>query len=369
MDKYIYKQSAYYLIYLVRCALNKKTPAKEKLDKMDLPGVFAVAKAHSLTAIAAYALESAGIYDKDFEEEKNRAIRKTIILDSERERIFSEFEKAGIWYLPLKGIILKEYYPAFGMRQMADNDILIDRTRQKDIKDIMLSCGFYVKTYNKSKHDVYFKKPVCNFQMHISLFEKDDTDKRYCYFKDIDKRLISDSTSSFRRSFTKEDFYLYIKAHEYKHFTSSGTGLRNLVDNYIFNKKYGNDLDWDYIRAELVKLGMLDYERESRELAIKLFDGVKLSDSEKELLDYFIFSGTYGNTKTSISNILKKNGGSKARYIKERLIPPAAVIKKRYPIFYRYKVLLPLLPLYRAAFGLIKNRRKVSSELKALIHS
>ena len=205
--------------------------------------------------------------------------------------------------------------------------------------------------------------------MHISLFEKDDTDKRFCYFKDIDKRLISDSTSRYGRSFTKEDFYLYIKAHEYKHFSSSGTGLRNLVDNYVFDKKYGNDLDWDYIRAELVKLGMLDYERESRELAIKLFDGVKLSDSEKELLDYFIFSGTYGNTKNSISNTLNKNGGSKARYIKERLIPPAAVIKKRYPIFYRYKVLLPLLPLYRAAFGLIKNRRKVSSELKALLHS
>jgi hypothetical protein len=58
MTKHDYKQNAYYLIYLIRCVLNNKIPAKTKLDKMDLSGVFAVAKAHSLTAIAAYALES-----------------------------------------------------------------------------------------------------------------------------------------------------------------------------------------------------------------------------------------------------------------------------------------------------------------------
>lgn len=124
MTKHDYKQNAYYLMYLIRCILNKKTPAKEKLDKMDLSGVFKVAKGHSLTAIAAYALESAGIYDKDFEEEKNKAIRKTIILDAERENVLAELEKACIWYMPLKGILIKDLYPQIGMRQMADNDIL-----------------------------------------------------------------------------------------------------------------------------------------------------------------------------------------------------------------------------------------------------
>ncbi|MBR6101889.1 MAG: nucleotidyltransferase family protein [Ruminococcus sp.] len=367
MNKHDYKQNAYYLIYLIRCVLNKKIPSKEKLGKMDLSGVFAVAQAHSLTAIAAYALESAGIYDKDFEEEKARAIRKTIILDTERERVFSEFDKAGIWYMPLKGIILKDYYPAFGMRQMADNDILIDRSRQEDIKRIMLSCGFYVKSYDKSKHDVYFKEPVCNFQMHVSLFEEDDNDALYTYYKNIDKRLLSDGTSKYGRSFTKEDYYLYIKAHEYRHYNEGGTGLRNLVDIYVLLNEFKNGLDWDYIKAELSKLGMTDYESDSRKLALKLFDGVKLTDSEKKYLDYFIFSGTYGNTKNNISNALKKNGGSKARYIIDRLIPPMYVIKKRYPMFYKHRMILPFLPVYRLAVVLVQKRGKISYELKTLI--
>jgi hypothetical protein len=120
--------------------LNDRIPAKEKLDKMNLSGVFAVAKSHSLTAIAAYALESAGIYNKDFEEEKNKAIRKEIILDAERERVIAELEKAGIWYMPLKGIIIKDLYPQIGMRQMADNDILYNKNCSEKVKSIMCLC-------------------------------------------------------------------------------------------------------------------------------------------------------------------------------------------------------------------------------------
>ena len=169
MDKHSYKQNAYYLMYLIRCVLNNKAPAKEKLDKMDLSGVFAVAKAHSLTAIAAYALESAGIYDKDFEEEKNKSIRKTIILDAERENVLAEFEKACIWYMPLKGILIKDLYPQIGMRQMADNDILFDKIRAEDVRTIMQSFGFITKNFDSGNHDVYYKPPVCNFELPLSI--------------------------------------------------------------------------------------------------------------------------------------------------------------------------------------------------------
>lgn len=139
MNKHDYKQNAYYLMYLIRCVLNDKIPAKEKLDKMNLSGVFAVAKAHSLTAIAAYALESAGIYDNAFEEEKNKAIRKEIILDAEREKVLAELGKAGIWYMPLKGIIIKDLYPQIGMRQMCDNDILFNKSKIEMLKQLMIS--------------------------------------------------------------------------------------------------------------------------------------------------------------------------------------------------------------------------------------
>ena len=83
---------------------------------MDLSQFFTGAETHSLTTMAAYDLESDGIYDHAFEEAKNKVIRKNILLDVEREKILSKFEKSGIRYIPLKGTILKDYYPQIGMR-------------------------------------------------------------------------------------------------------------------------------------------------------------------------------------------------------------------------------------------------------------
>ena len=73
MTDHDYKQSAYYLIYLIRCVLTGKQPAKQRLEKIDLNDLLYVAKEHSLSAICAYALNSAGIADPAFEEEKNKA--------------------------------------------------------------------------------------------------------------------------------------------------------------------------------------------------------------------------------------------------------------------------------------------------------
>ena len=57
MTKHEYKQNAYYMRYLIRCVLNNKVPAKEKLDKMDLSQLYEVANDNFLTAITAYAPE------------------------------------------------------------------------------------------------------------------------------------------------------------------------------------------------------------------------------------------------------------------------------------------------------------------------
>ena len=58
-------------------------------------------------------------------------MRKALLFDAERKGILDFMEQRGIWYLPLKGVVLKDYYPAVGMRQMSDNDILYDEFGSK----------------------------------------------------------------------------------------------------------------------------------------------------------------------------------------------------------------------------------------------
>ena len=172
------------------------------------------------------ALESAGVRNQAFVQAMGKAVRKVAVFDVERALILKEMEKAGIWDMPLKGSVLKSLYPKIGMRQMADNDILCDPARMSDVCTIMESLGYSTNsTFGLSTHDIYFKPPVCNFEMHRALFGYGHDQRLVDYYQDVKSRLILNEGSQYGYHFRDEDFYLYMLAHAYKHFSNCGTGL------------------------------------------------------------------------------------------------------------------------------------------------
>ena len=143
------------MIYLVSCAVNGEAPDKARIAEIDLQEVYRLSQMHMMTAAVACALERIMPLPHAFDQAKKKAIRKLTLFELERSMIVQEFEKAGIWYMPLKGILLKDDYPEPFMREMTDNDILVDKTRMNDIRSIMerlgYSCDFFVLLH----HDVY----------------------------------------------------------------------------------------------------------------------------------------------------------------------------------------------------------------------
>lgn len=71
-----------------------------------------------------------------------KAVRKVLLFDAERKKLCAWMDSEHIWYLPLKGIILKDYYPSVGMRQMSDNDILFDADAWERVEKHMISDGY-----------------------------------------------------------------------------------------------------------------------------------------------------------------------------------------------------------------------------------
>ena len=370
MDKKTYRTYALAMLELVICSLNNEKPKKSFLKHLNLDELFTVCQEHILTACAAYALESAGIKDRQFTQAKEKALRKNILLDVERNRIFSRFEKEKIRYMPLKGSVIKNWYPKLGMRQMSDNDILYDAKYREKVREIMLDSGFSCEHFGRGNDDAYFKPPVCNFEMHNELFNELNNEKFNRYYLDIEKMLIKDEDNGYGYHFSNEDFYIYITAHEHKHFVSGGTGVRCLADRYIILKKYGKSLNWEYILKELKKLGIADYEHQSRKLALKIFKRQELTEKEQKLLNYHIFSGTYGNIENKVKNGIKNYGkGSKTKYILRRIFPPMQQIKVRDNFFYRHKWLIPVLLVYRPFRGLFTKRKKIMNELKYIFRT
>lgn len=206
------------ILCLVSCALHQTKP---NVEGMNFEKISKIAMSHTISYMVCMVLESASIKVNVLMNQNNKAIRKVILLVSEREKIFSLFEKAGIWYLPLKGILLKEMYPVYGMRQMADNDIFFDSTYRKEVKDIFLSLGYEIESYNKMNHDVYLKAPIYNYEMHVSLFDK-SIPEFLEYYTQLEKKYANQGSN---RHMGVNDAYVYIIAHAYKHFIFSDTRI------------------------------------------------------------------------------------------------------------------------------------------------
>ena len=160
------------VIYLAGCVVNNEIPDLQKIEKINLEHLYQAAKKHSLTAIVAYALKSAGISNQKFHQAWAKSIRKVTAMEIDKELLFQEMEKEKIWYMPLKGTVIKDLYPSIGLRQMSDFDILFDKAYAEKVRDILLGLGFSCENFREESHDVYFKQPVSNFEMHTALFRK-----------------------------------------------------------------------------------------------------------------------------------------------------------------------------------------------------
>lgn len=384
-NKHISAETA--LIYLLGCGINGFVPEHEILCGMDWKAVHQISVRHTLAAAVCMAVES-GLAAKPFaldatqtqalaywKDAKNKAIRKNMLLDSERTRLADFCESVGCWYMPLKGSILKDLYPHAGMRQMADNDILFDPAFQQQICDWFVANGYTAESVARGNHDVYHKPPVYNFELHTALFNDAIYPEWAAYYADVKSRLRPVEQSCGKR-FSDEDFYIYITLHEYKHFHGSGTGLRSLVDCYVLCNNMAADLDAAYIQAELKKLGIAEFEEKTKQLAKELFLNPSayltavLTADQKELLDYYLGSGTYGKMENRIRNKLtvdgKITGRSKAEYLLSRMFLPQKVMLGAYPRLARCKVLLPLCYVHRLVVKAFKRREAIQEEFEVL---
>ena len=282
----------------------------------------------------------------------------------------------------MKGVVMQNYYPRLGKRQMSDNDILIDPQKREMIKDRMLENGYEIVYYALEHPDTYKKFGTkFYFEMHHSLFfniKRNQTE--YDYYKNVKDTLVKVDGTDYAYKFTDEDFYIYLITHSYKHFTECGVGIRSLMDIYVYQKAKGDSLDREYIDAELSKLGIKNFESITSSLATVLFSedfkppseiGNGLSDTEREMLEVHIFSGAFGTAEQSTKQLMKMMDsdkkitfGVRAKYFLRRLFPDMDYYKLNHPTVYKYKILIPFYWAWRIVRGIFRKPELNRRELK-----
>ena len=122
---------------------------------------------------------------KKFQEAESMEIARDAVQAFSQEELLEAFEKEGISVLPLKGILMKRFYPVTSMRMMADLDILYETGKGKEVEAVLTDLGYYCD-HRDSHHDVFFRKPFMNIEMHHCMIGEDSL--LDAYYEDIWKR-------------------------------------------------------------------------------------------------------------------------------------------------------------------------------------
>ena len=173
----IENQTCAYLLALLRCALTGAS-APAVPEGLDFDAFFDLARRQQVYNIVFPLLAALpGVPEgekKRWENYTYTELTRTITMDHERGRLFAQLDEAGIDYMPLKGLLLREYYPKTSMRQMTDNDILYDPVGRKQLLQIMRKAGYKMTACGENSDD-FHKPPYATFEFHRTLFfdEKD----------------------------------------------------------------------------------------------------------------------------------------------------------------------------------------------------
>ena len=172
---------------------------------------------------------------------------------------------------------------------------------------------------------------------------------------------MKDEDNAFGWHFSPEDFYIHLVLHEYKHYSTNGTGLRSLLDTYVYlkNVKY----DEEYVISELKKLGAAEFEQANRELALHLFGGEALTETERQMLKRFAVSGVFGSSDLYAVNQLSEKG--RRGYFLSRMSLPYDRMLELYPVLKKTPMLYPFCWTHRLVHAFIFKNRVFMQQLKA----
>ncbi len=321
-----------------------------------------------------YLLLGALVKVNNISEEQRKWLRSRVIVSVirttnqivEMKKLENALEEGKIKNQPMKGALMKFMYPSPEMREMSDIDILVDTEKMDDVAIILKGLGYTLQQSIKH-HDIYVKEPFMVAEMHKSLYDKTVDGGQYKYFSNFERTIKRDGFE-YSFDFTKEDFYVYMLAHMAKHFYTMGCGIRNLVDVYIFLKKYQDTIDRKYITEELEKCGILEFAQHIEKLADIWLNGGKNNAFYQELFQYMQDSGIYGKDENGIWNKfaeekMKNKDVSITQLKRWYYFPPVSYMAEYYPWLEEHAILLPVAWGVRFYRGLFKKKGVYKREM------
>ncbi len=254
------------------------------------------------------------------------------------------FENAQIPFLPLKGAVMRRYYPEPWMRTSCDIDVLVHREDlDKAISFLENNNKYTVKSYDT--HDVSLYSPSgIHVELHFDLIEEGQAKNAGNVLLSVWDNAAPEENSRYRYEMSDAYFYFYHIAHMAKHFQTGGCGIRPFIDLWMLDNL--NAADKDARDALLLKGGLLVFANSSRTLGKVWFENEKADDLSLRMQEFLLHGGVYGSSDNRVALLQKKKGG-RIGYIFSRVFAPYARLKRYYPVLEKHPWLTPIMQVRR----------------------
>lgn len=330
----------------VICGTPMSDAEKALVTEENLPKLMNLAVKHDMGHLVAYGLQSNQLVDGNskIHQQTFLAVFRYEKLNYDLHQTCAALEKARIPFIPLKGSVLRKYYPEPWMRTSCDIDILV---HESDL-DAAVSClenelGYTVK--GKASHDISLFTPSgMHIELHYSLIESSVADKMDLPLQNVWEDAKPIDPSSCHYVLSNEMFYYYHIAHMAKHFLIGGCGIRPFLDIYLLKQH----LTFDEEKKEtlLSSGGMLKYAQQSEQLAAVWMENTAHTEITRKVESYILTGGIYGTTQNRVSAQQVYKGG-KLKYALSRIWLPFEVLKYVYPVLEKKKWLFPICQVRR----------------------
>ena len=338
------------LFALLRSAIcgTKLTEQERKLYSPDLlEDLQKTAARQDVAHLLAFALGQNDLIAKensDVEKHILRAVFRHEQIKYEYESVCAALEDAQIPFLPLKGSVLRDYYPEAWMRTSCDIDILVHR---EDLEKTVsyLSSRLQYAEKERATHDVSFISPlgIC-VEIHFDLVEEGRANDAIKVLGAVWDSAVLREDSEYCYRMNDDFFYFYHVAHMAKHFENGGCGIRPFMDLWILD--HMKDADVSARDARLSEGRLLKFANVSRKLSRVWFGGEEADALSLQMQNFLLHGGVYGTADNRVALGQKKMGG-RVGYMLSRIFIPYEKLKRYYPVLEKHRWLMPVMQVRR----------------------
>lgn len=333
---------------LLRSAIRGEELTKEEKENFSeerLSKCMQLADMHDLGHLIAYSLKKNGLsVNADIERKIFKAAYRYEQLNYEYEQICLTLENVKILFIPLKGSILRRYYPEPWMRTSCDVDILVHKEDlDKAVKALVTELEYDEK--EKMMHDVsLYTQGGNHIELHFDLVEEGRANNAIATLSAVWENVSLKEGCSYFYEMTDEFFYFYHIAHMAKHFETGGCGIRPFIDLWILdNIDCANKESRDKLLAES---GLLTFTNVARKLSAAWLNRDEADTLTLQMQDFILRGGVYGSYDNRVV-LQQKNKGGKTGYILSRAFLPFSQLKRLYPILEKHPWLTPFMHIRR----------------------